>query len=613
MNMNVTAPDHLLQPADGQPDEQAPRLLVVDDVPDNRDILTRRLVRRGFEVVEACNGREALEIIEREHIDLILLDIMMPDIEGTEVVRRVRQTRSQSQLPIIMVSAKTLSEDVAESLELGANDYVIKPVDFTVALARIRTQLDRKRAADAIARRADEERQELERTSQLLEEESCKHRKSRDRLQYLAFHDELTGLMNRVAFRDLLEREIAGERAADLVLLFIDLDRFKAINDVYGHHVGDDLLRQVGRRLNKSLEGALALARLGGDEFAALIAEGGVRGRAEELGQAVVDTMLEPFTREMQQPFQIGASVGVARADLCGFRGDTLMKAADLAMYRAKADGRGRVVSFEQRLLDEQRERSMLEVDLRRGIDLGQFEVYYQPLLDAKTKQISCFEALLRWHHPEKGMISPAVFIPAAEEAGFINQLGAWVLRQACRDAASWSEPVRVAVNISPVQFRHPDLTGTIVDALKASDLDPSRLEVEITESCLLDAGEKNVSILSSIRELGVRVAIDDFGTGYSSMSYLQSFVFDKLKIDRRFISQIENNANTAAIINAIVQMGTTIGISTTAEGIETEAQLDAVISHGCSELQGFLLSVPMPADEAVAYIAAKSAQRSAS
>ena len=607
MNINVTASNEAAFARERHPESEVPaRILVVDDVPDNRDILTRRLARRGFEVVEAGNGTQALEILAREDIDLVLLDIMMPDIEGTEIVRQIRRTRSQTDLPIIMVSAKTLSEDVAESLELGANDYVIKPVDFTVALARIRAQLDRKHAADEVARKARVERAELKRTSELLEVESTNHKKSQDRLQYLAFHDDLTGLMNRPAFRDALEKALDSptERARNLAALFIDLDRFKSVNDVYGHQIGDKLLRQVGQRLTGVLEGALVVARLGGDEFAALVADDEAKGRSLAAAEKIVEAISKPFDCDTEHPpFQIGASVGIAHPELCEFRAEALMKAADLAMYRAKSEGRGRVVVYEQRLLAEQRERSLLEVELRRAIEQNEFELHYQPLLDAQTRSLCCFEALVRWNHPEKGLVAPAAFIPAAEESGLINALGTWVLRRACADAASWSQPVRVAVNLSPAQFGHPDLVSTIIDAIDSAGLDPDRLEVEITESCLLDAGEKNVAILSAIREIGVRVAIDDFGTGYSSMAYLQNFVFDKLKIDRRFVSELETNEKTSAIINAIVQLGATIGIKTTAEGIETEAQLKAVIDHGCSEVQGFLLSAPMPASETDAFI----------
>ncbi|MBM9594574.1 putative bifunctional diguanylate cyclase/phosphodiesterase [Roseitranquillus sediminis] len=605
MNINVTSPAEMTSADQTSEPGRPARILVVDDVEDNRDIFVRRLGRRGFEMLEAENGTEALDIVEREHVDLILLDIMMPDIDGTEVVRRIRRTLSADQLPIIMVSAKTLSEDVAQSLDLGANDYIIKPVDFTVALARIHSQLDRKRIADGQALETAKDREELQRTSALLESEASARKRSQDQLQYLAYHDELTGLMNRVAFREKMTSAMEDPRRVErgYHALFIDLDRFKAINDVYGHTVGDNLLRQVGARLTATLKDAVAVARLGGDEFAALIAEDGVANRALERAQQVVETLSEPFENDDESRWHISASVGVANSELCDFRTDTLMKAADLAMYNAKAAGRGRTVVFEQRLLDEQRERSLLEVDLRRALDREEFTVYYQPLIDASTKKINGFEALVRWHHPEKGLISPGMFVPAAEESGLINRLGAWVLRRACADAAAWVEPVPVSVNLSPEQFRDPDLVSAMKVALERSGLPAERLEVEITEGCLLEAGEKNVEILGRIRELGVRVAIDDFGTGYSSMAYLQNFVFDKLKIDRRFISDLNSNANTSAIISAIVQLGTSIGIKTTAEGIETEDQLEAVIAHGCSELQGFLLSVPLSLEDTVKYM----------
>lgn len=603
MNINVTSSQTDASARDGEGAGAAPTILVVDDVEDNRDILTRRLRRRGYDIVEAENGTQALQIVERERIDLILLDIMMPDINGTEVVRRIRETRSQSELPIIMVSAKTLSEDVAESLELGANDYVIKPVDFTVALARIRAQLESKRIADEAARAAEAERAELARAGEALAEDN---RKSRENLAYLAYHDSLTGLANRAAFRGILERTLAdpAQRDRGLRLLFVDLDRFKAINDVYGHHVGDVLLKQVSTRLADALRGAVAVGRLGGDEFAALIAEDGADGHAVGVAARVIETISEPFEADDQPRMQIGATVGIAQAELCDYDAERLMKAADLAMYRAKADGRGRAMVFESRLLEEQRERSELEVELRGALRDGQFELYYQPLLDSATKELSCFEALLRWNHPRRGRIAPGTFIPAAEASGLIDELGVWVLHQACRDALEWPDHIRVAVNISPRQFTHADLIGTISSALRDTGLPPDRLEIEITENCLLDAGQKNVEILGAIRELGVRVAIDDFGTGYSSMTYLQNFVFDKLKIDRRFVSEMETNSKTSAIIDAIVRLGTTIGISTTAEGVETEAQLEAVIRHGCSEVQGFLLGEPLPLSQATRFIA---------
>ena len=612
----------------GQAGEAPPRVLVVDDVPDNREILTRRLTRRGFEVTEAGGGVEALEILGREEIDIVLLDIMMPDLDGTEVVRSVRETRGATELPIIMVSAKSQSEDVAQSLELGANDYVTKPVDFTIALARIRSQLDRKRAADlerasrrgveeearSLQRAVEESGESLRRTSERLASEADGRRQSEERLQYLAYHDALTGLLNRVAFRDRLDQALADAAtvAREPTLLFVDLDRFKAINDIHGHQIGDELLREVAARLTEAAGDGLAIARLGGDEFAVLTLEDGRPGASRARGERIVEALSRPFEIDGKQ-FAIGASCGVAHASDCGREADVLMKASDLAMYRAKAEGRGRAVVFEPRLLEEQHQRSAIELGLRRAVQEGQMEVYYQPLIETKGKTLSCFEALVRWNHPEMGIVSPAAFIPIAEETGLIDEIGTWVLREACREAAGWGAPIRVAVNLSPAQFAHPDLIGTIEGALRDSGLPAQRLELEITESGLLDAGERNVGIMKAIRALGVRVSIDDFGTGYSSMSYLQNFVFDKLKIDRRFVECLDASPNSAAIINAIVQLGVNIGIDTTAEGIETEAQFAAVVQHGCSEVQGYLLSRPLPAGQARAFIEGMRAEREGS
>ena len=605
--------------------EPAGRILVVDDVADNRDILTRRLMRRGFEVLEADGGVRALEVLEREAVDLVLLDIMMPDLEGTEVVRRLRETRSDSDLPIIMVSAKSQSEDVAESLELGANDYVTKPVDFTVALARIKAQIERKRRADGerrtrlgieerastLERDVADGRETLRRATERFESEASGRRQSEERLQYLAFHDALTGLSNRAAFRTRLEEALAdpATMAREPELLFIDLDRFKPINDVHGHQLGDLLLRDVALRLVEVVGDAGSVARLGGDEFAVLTMRNGRADAGVALGERIVAALREPFVVAGRH-LRIGVSCGLACARDCGGEAEALMKASDLAMYRAKAEGRCRVAVFEPRLLEEQRERSAVEIDLARAIRQGEMEVYYQPLVETDGQRLSCFEALVRWNHPERGVVLPALFIPVAEETGLINEIGLWVLREACREAAGWPAPLRVAVNLSPSQFAHEGLIGAIEDALRSSGLAPERLELEIAETGLLVAGDGNVAILEAIRALGVRVSVDDFGTGYSSMSYLQSFVFDKLKIDRRFIERLDDGAGSAAIVDAIVGLSTSMGIDTTAEGIETEAQLAAVIRHGCSEVQGYLVSHPLTASDARAFIARSTASQ---
>ncbi len=579
---------------DADPNAAArPRVLVVDDVFDNRDILTRRLVRRGFDVVEAAGGVEALEKIAAEAFDIVLLDIMMPDMSGNEVLREIRRTQSGTELPVIMVTAKSQSEDVVESLSLGANDYVTKPVDFVVALARINAQLSRKRLAD-------DERA----VKQAIERQAEDLRQSEEKLHYLAYHDALTGLLNRAAFRELVSEAVSdpGHAQVEPAVLFIDLDRFKAVNDVNGHEIGDKLLQQVAGRLTELAGEAATIARLGGDEFAAFLFEGADTGAGMALAQRIVIETCKPFQIDGQS-FQVGASCGVARASDCGFRRDALLKGADLAMYEAKSAGRGRAVLFEPRMLARQRARNALEVELRRAIQEGALEVHYQPLVNTSTDQINAFEALVRWPHPERGMIAPDQFIPLAEETGLIIPLGLFVLRQACTEAVSWPGQIRVAVNLSPLQFRDPDLLKNIADVLDATGLEPTRLELEITETALLEAGKHNYDILHAIRARGIRMSMADFGTVYSSMSYLQNFEFDKIKIDRRFIRDLRNGENGAAIIKAIVDLGTSAGIETMAEGIETREELAAIRAHGCVEMQGYLFSRPMDAADARAFI----------
>ena len=586
-----------------------PRVLVVDDVADNREILTRRLVRRNFEVVEAVGGNDALAKIAEGEFDVVLLDIMMPDLNGNEVLKQVRADPRHADLPVIMVTAKTQSEDVVSSLALGANDYITKPVDFDVALARINAQLERKRITDE-ARREKERLQErslvldeeLEHASQKLAEESRKRSISEDRLRFLAYHDSLTGLMNRQGFRDCLFQVLdeMPTKGTEPVLLFIDLDGFKAVNDCYGHDVGDKLLAAVGERLVNALgEGALT-ARLGGDEFAAVLENAGEA--LEKKAAALVEALSHPYPIN-GNAVRVGASCGLARAGCFSGDLDGLINAADLAMYHAKAKGTGCVVLFETRMLEQQRERRQIEIDLHHAVANMEFEVFYQPILDVNSRQITAFEALLRWPHKTRGMMSPETFIPIAEETGLISQIGAWVLRQACSEAVGWPDHIGISVNLSPIQFESPSLLSNIVNTLAATGLAPHRLELEITETALLGTEGKNIKILEAIRQLGVRVSIDDFGTGYSSLAYLRNFRFDKIKIDRRFIQGLRENDSDTAIVRSIIMLGQNIGVGTTAEGIETEDQLVSVMSEGCTLGQGYLFSRPLTAADASNFI----------
>jgi diguanylate cyclase (GGDEF)-like protein len=596
-------------PADA-PMAARPRLLIVDDIADNRAVLARRFERRGFEITEADGGHRAIELIAQQAFDLVLLDVMMPDIDGMDVLRRLREHHSAVSLPIIMVTAKSQSEDVVKALELGANDYVTKPVDFAVALARVNTQIGRKRAEEEVRlanealRKMNEELEErvAERTASLasandrLRLEIEHRRQSEEKVHYLAHFDALTGLGNRVLLRQQLEEALVRVRrnGGAIGVIFLDLDGFKIVNDTLGHSVGDALLKAVAARLQENVRDTDKTARLGGDEFAVLQSGDSQPRSADALASRLVAVMSEPF---FVDGHQLNLSVSAGIAVMLGNDADPeqLLKNADLALYRAKADGRGTFRFFEPEMDALAQARRSMEVELRGALTRREFELHYQPLINLHTRRIAGFEALLRWSNATRGLVSPAQFIPLAEELGFIAPIGEWAIRQACEHAAGWPQDIKVAVNLSPVQFRSPSLVPAIVQALSASGLPPSRLELEITESVLLDDSDRNLAILRQIRDLGVRIAMDDFGTGYSSLSYLRRFHFEKVKIDRSFVSDVAQNAESRAIVRAITGMCNNLGMATTAEGVETAEQLSCIASEGCTEAQGYYFSPPKP------------------
>ena len=592
--------------------ETKPRLLIVDDVTDNRAILVRRFERRGFEVFEADGGAKALDMIHAQPFDVVLLDVMMPEIDGIEVLKRVRATLSPVELPIIMVTAKSQSEDIVGALELQANDYVTKPVDFPIALARVNVQLERKRANDALAQAKEmlEERVE-QRTSELveinrkLEGEIQQRQRSEAETRYMAFHDALTGLANRVLFRDALENMLTRPAVPGqgVAILFIDLDGFKSVNDTLGHTIGDLLLKQVANEFRDVLDDDDLIARLGGDEFAILHRCDHELKSAVSRAEKIIAIASHQRTIE-GQVITVGASVGIVASFDSAEAPETLLKNADLAMYRAKSDGRGTYRIFDPEMDSRAQARRLLELDMRNAFVNGEFKLVYQPQIALDRQEVSGFEALLRWEQPDRGPVSPDFFIPVAEETGLIIQLGDWVIRQACMEAASWPEHVRVAVNVSTIQFMRGNVVNSVISALAASGLAPHRLEIEITESVLLEKTDQNIEILEQLHGLGVRIAMDDFGTGYSSLGYLRRFRFDKIKIDRSFIRDVANNRESSAIVHAITKLGVSFGISTTAEGVETQEQLFHLADEGCAEVQGWLFSKAIPADEVAGMLA---------
>ncbi|MGD0723074.1 MAG: EAL domain-containing protein [Roseiarcus sp.] len=428
-------------------------------------------------------------------------------------------------------------------------------------------------------------------------EDITERRKSDERLSRMARHDALTGLPNRILLHERLGRAV--ERLAEgeqFAIFCLDLDHFKETNDTLGHPVGDALLRDFAARLRASIRDSDTVARIGGDEFAIVQAAIADPQEARDLAQRLLDVLGEPYEIAGHH-IDIGASIGIACAPRDDEEGGLLLRKADIALYRAKSEGRRGYRFFEPAMDEELQARRRLEVDIRKALREEEFEVYYQPLLDARTRQINSFEALVRWRYPYRGIVSPIEFIPLAEETGLIVPLGEWVLRAACREAARWPPDLRVTVNLSAAQFKSPGLVEVVAAALAAAGLSGRRLELEITESVLLCESKRTLEALHRLRAMGVRIAMDDFGTGYSSLSYLRSFPFDKIKIDKSFVQNIDQR-DAQEIVRAISALGQTLVMTTTAEGVETEAQLAAVVETGCVEAQGNLFSRPVPATE---------------
>jgi diguanylate cyclase (GGDEF)-like protein len=440
-------------------------------------------------------------------------------------------------------------------------------------------------------------------------EDITTRRHAEAQIAHMAHYDALTDLPNRVLFREHLMKALESVDRGKLAVLCIDLDRFKAVNDTLGHPIGDALLRAVGDRLQASAGSADLVARLGGDEFA--IVQAGIEQPigATALATRLIAEIAKPFELDGHQVV-IDASVGISIAPNDGTDPDKLLKSADMALYRAKNDGRDSYRFFEPDMDARMQSRRKMELDLRRAFAVGEFEVYYQPLITLKTEKISGFEALLRWHHPERGMIPPMEFIPIAEEIGLIGQIGAWVLKRACLEAATWPDDIHIAVNLSPAQFKHRAVVLDVVAALGASGLPAHCLEVEITETVLLQDTEVTVGILDELHNLGVHISMDDFGTGYSSLGYLQKFPFDKIKIDRSFVKDLSDRPQSIAIIRAVTAMSISLGMKTTAEGVETEAELQTLKQEGCTEVQGYLFSKPVPAAQAALLLQGRKAMK---
>lgn len=584
-------------------------ILIVDDNPNNLRYLATLLTEEGYKVRKALTGQMALKACQSLLPDLILLDIMMPDLDGYEVCQRLKAEEQTKKIPGIFLSALDDVFDKVKAFKVGGLDYISKPFHVEEILVRIQNQLALRESEIKInqlnaelEQRVQERTSQLERANQELLQEIVERKQLQNQLLHLALHDSLTGLPNRVLFTERLERAI--ERAkkqpdCQFAVLFLDCDRFKVVNDSLGHLVGDELLAAIARRLEASLGEADTLARLGGDEFAILLENIADISTATQVAEGILDKLSSPFLLSRHEVF-INASIGITPSHICGDKPEYLLRDADTAMYRAKALGKGRYHLFNPGMHQEALQTLQLENDLRRAVDRSEFLVYYQPIVALNTGRIAGFEALVRWQHPARGFVSPAEFIPVAEEMGLIAAIDTWVLRESCHQLSIWQEKkladasLTVSVNLSARHFLRAELIEEIDRTLQKTQLNPQSLKLEITESAIMENGESARRMLQLLRERQIGVSLDDFGTGYSSLSYLHCFPVSALKIDQSFVKRMDGNPENSGLVPAIVGIARTMGMSATAEGVETPDQLAQLRALGCDFGQGYLFSKPL-------------------
>lgn len=516
-------------------------------------------------------------------------------------------------------AGKPFTELVSDSGACRAKDRTAKSVDLDPARHRLSEYCDRLARGDQFSdvQRLSDGRTIFVRIVPIVGggwvdiNEDITHRLQQEaEITHMARHDSLTGLPNRVHLREKLTKLLDGgcESDDDIVVHFLDLDRFKEVNDTLGHAVGDALLKQVADRLQGCVRETDMVARIGGDEFVVVQRSNDPLAEAAALASRLIDVISAPYSLPAGHQVHIGTSVGIAIAPQDAVAEDALLQHADIALYCSKDEGGGQYRFFKTQMIELVQARRELEADLRSALANGEFVLNYQPLVNLECNRVSGFEALLRWHHPRRGPVAPNDFIPLAEETALIGPIGEWVLRQACAEAATWPEHFNVAVNLSAVQFKQHNLCEIVMDAVTTAGLPPNRLELEITESVLLDVNETTLASLNRLRSHGIRIAIDDFGTGYSSLNYLRVFPFDKIKIDRCFVAHLSaDDANNVAIVRAMIGLGRALGVDITAEGVETERELDQVRLEGCTEMQGFLFSEAKPASEIRQWFSASS------
>ena len=688
------------------------RLLIVDDNEMNRDMLARRLERKGYVVGLAENAQELLQRVKQDAVDLVLLDVEMPEISGLDALQKLRECYSAAELPIIMVTAKTQSDDIVKALDLGANDYLAKPIDFPVAVARIGTQLSHKRAQEALKeseeryalaargsndglwdwslsanvmyfsarwkamlgyqegeigdrpeewfdRIHDADRERVKKEIAAHQEGLTPHFESEHRVLHkdesfrwmlsrgVAIHDvsgnvlrmagsqtditegkvsdPLTGLPNRLLFIDRVGRLVEHRKRHQnhlFAVLFLDLDGFKMINDSLGHLIGDQLLLGVASRLEKCLRSTdtvarlgetFTVARLGGDEFTVLLDDIKDPSDAKRAADRLMKALASPFLLGGKEVFT-SVSIGIALSTSAYENPEDILRDADTAMYRAKSLGKARYEVFDADMRAGVMARLQLETDLRRALERGEFQNFYQPIVALDSGEIAGFEALSRWQHPTRGLLGPNEFIPVAEETGLIRELGWWNLREACRQISEWragslaNRHLTISVNLSAKQFLQPNLVEDIRKLLNELALPPEALKLEITESTVMTDPTGAVEMLQQIKSLGIRLAIDDFGTGYSSLSYLHRFPLDTLKIDRSFVSGMGDDGEGMEIARTILPMANSLRLDVVAEGVETIQQVALLQKLQCKYGQGYYFSRPLSAEGTAGLLAGELA-----
>jgi len=571
-------------------------ILVVDDMAENLAVIGESLRHAGFAVRVANSGATALHLAARApQPSLILLDVMMPDMDGYEVLRRLRENESTRRIPVIFLTAMDDSEDIVAGLRQGAADYITKPCPAEVLVARATTQLEAERARSWLQdQNAGLEAEVTRRTADI--------RRYLEQLERKSNYDDLTGLPNRNLLNDRLAQAIArvAKAGRTLAVVTLNLDRFKNVNDSLGHGAGDVVLRTAAERLTAHLTDVDTVARGDGDEFV-VIAEAGADDAAESIARLMLAVIAPPLVVSGRE-LHLTACIGIALFPKDGQSADELLKSADSAMLTAKAAGGNTFHFYAAEMNRRSLERLETESELRRAIEAGQLVLHYQPQVNLHTGEVVGAEALVRWQHPQRGLIMPGSFIPLAEDSGLINPLGEWVMAEACRQNKAWQRAglraISVSVNLSARQFLAQDVVALAGSILAETGLDPGYLELELTESAVMSDAPAFIAATRNLKNLAVTLSIDDFGTGYSSLSYLRRFAIDRLKIDQSFVRDVTHDPNSAAIALAIITLGHSLKLSVIAEGVETEGQMNFLRSRGCDEMQGFYFSRPLPADK---------------